>query len=74
VRKSQGFDVVIDDTQPLCTSCLEAKTYRDFYNSAIYQEWFASIPSGMTMEENMEWTKSNPPPSMGSETPSEQTS
>jgi hypothetical protein len=64
VRKSQGFAVVIDPTpQPLCASCAEWKASQDYIASPEYQAWLATIPTGMTTEETIEWTKNNPAPS-----------
>lgn len=62
VRKSQGFSVIIDDTQPLCDSCAKWKADDDYFKSEAYVTWMASMPQGLTLEEMTEWVKSHPPP------------
>lgn len=62
VRRSQGFDVVIDDKEPLCSSCLQCQKNNEYFESEDYKTWLASKPPGMTVEETYAWIATHPPP------------
>lgn len=62
VRQSQGFDVIVNDSDPLCESCANWEANKRYLASEVYQTWLASIPQGLRVEEMIEWMKSTPPP------------
>ena len=52
-----------EDEGELCSSCAEWKANQDYIASDEYQAWLSSMPQNMTMEEQIEWMTTNPPPS-----------
>lgn len=62
VRLTQGFDVVVDESKPLCPSCSEWEANKQYIESAAYTEWIASRPEGLTIEQAIAWMEANPPP------------
>lgn len=63
VQQSQGFEVVVDETQPLCSTCSDQKRLRDFHASEVFQAWLRSLPAILTNEEYTAWVLAHPPPS-----------
>lgn len=62
VRQTQGFNVVVDNTKPLCAACNEWEANKQYIESAEYQQWLASRPENLTMEQIIAWMEENPPP------------
>jgi len=63
VRVSQGFAVTVDESKPLCSSHADTKQTLEYFQSAAYQAWLASIPEGLSITEQGVWIATHPPPS-----------
>ena len=48
--------------RPNCDTCIQKAKMNAYLTSPEYLAWIASVPEGMTMEENGVWTVANPPP------------
>lgn len=62
IQRTQGFEVVVDETQSRCAECAEQKRVREFHASDVYQAWLASRPAIMTNEEYAVWVAEHPAP------------